>query len=166
MARLRMRLIRIGDRDGLGTSEATRTRGGPSVRGSRSAHRHDLAGREIVGIRNWVLGTEWGILCRTRFRVYRRDDQGRLSLVLATNQDRVESVQLRCHLRAVGSGADLRLRIATGPDGEELFATDSERARTEAERARMAEQEIARLRAELEALRCQLDQLGYAGHFT
>ena len=122
--------------------------------------------REIVGFRNWVLGTEWGILCRTRFRVYRRDDQGRLSLVLATNQDRVESVQLRCHLRAVGSGADLRLRIATGPDGEELFATDSERARTEAERARMAEQEIARLRAELEALRCQLDQLGYAGHFT
>ena len=43
MARLRMRLIRIGDRDGLGTSEATRTRGGPSVSGSRSAHRHDLA---------------------------------------------------------------------------------------------------------------------------
>ena len=43
MARLRMRLIRIGDRDGLGTSEATRTRGGPSVSGSKSAHRHDLA---------------------------------------------------------------------------------------------------------------------------
>lgn len=43
MDRLRMRLIRFGDRDGLGTSEATRTRGGPSVRGSRSAHRHDLA---------------------------------------------------------------------------------------------------------------------------
>ena len=61
MARLRMRLIRCGDRDGLGTSEATRTRGGPSVRGSRSAHRHDLAGREIVGIRNWVLGDQEGI---------------------------------------------------------------------------------------------------------
>ena len=62
MDRLRMRLIRFGDRDGLGTSEATHTRGGPFVSGSRSAHRHDLAGREIVGSRNWVLGTEWGIL--------------------------------------------------------------------------------------------------------
>ena len=61
MARLRMRLIRIGDRDRLGTSEATRTRGGPSVSGSRRAHRHDLAGREIVGIRNWVLGDQEGI---------------------------------------------------------------------------------------------------------
>ena len=64
MARLRMRLIRIGDRDGLGTSEATHTRGGPFVSGSRSAHRHDLAGREIVGIRNWVLGADEGIVCR------------------------------------------------------------------------------------------------------
>ena len=61
MDRLRMRLIRIGDRDRPGTSEATRTRGGPSVSGSRRAHRHDLAGREIVGIRNWVLGDQEGI---------------------------------------------------------------------------------------------------------
>ena len=43
MPRLRMRLIRFGGRDGLGTSEATHTRGGPFVSGSRSAHRHDLA---------------------------------------------------------------------------------------------------------------------------
>ncbi len=69
MARLRMRLIRFGDRDGLGTSEATRTRGGPSVRGSRSAHRHDLAGREIVGIRNWVLGDQEGIGYRQSYRL-------------------------------------------------------------------------------------------------
>lgn len=61
MDRLRMRLIRFGDRDCLGMSEATRTRGGPSVSGSMSAHLHDLAGREIVGIRNWVLGEEQGI---------------------------------------------------------------------------------------------------------
>ena len=67
MARLRMRLIRFGDRDGLGTSEATRTRGGPSVSGSRRAHRHDLAGREIVGIRNWVLGTDEGIGLRKSY---------------------------------------------------------------------------------------------------
>ena len=69
MARLCMRLIRFGDRDGLGTSEATRTRGGPSVRGSRSAHQRDLAGREIVGIRNWVLGAEEGIGFRESYRL-------------------------------------------------------------------------------------------------
>jgi hypothetical protein len=39
MPRLRMRLIRFGDRNGLETSEATRTRGGPFVSGSMSAHR-------------------------------------------------------------------------------------------------------------------------------
>ena len=69
MARLRMRLIRIGDRDGLGTSEATHTRGGPFVSGSRSAHRHDLASREIVGIRNWVLGADEGIGFRQTYRL-------------------------------------------------------------------------------------------------
>ena len=56
MDRLRMRLIRIGDRDRLGTSEATRTRGGlPSV---AAGARTDTTwrSREIVGFRNWVLG--------------------------------------------------------------------------------------------------------------
>ena len=48
MARLRMRLIR------------NTHSGRASVSGSRSAHRHDLAGREIVGIRNWVLGEGTG----------------------------------------------------------------------------------------------------------
>ena len=78
MARLRMRLIRFGDRDRLGTSEATRTRGGPSVRGSRSTHRHDLAGREIVGIRNWVFGTDEGIVknCMHPKRTVRYMSQG------------------------------------------------------------------------------------------
>ena len=61
MARLRMRLIRIGDRDGLGTSEATRTRGRlPSV---AAGARTDTTwqSKEIVGIRNWVLGADEGI---------------------------------------------------------------------------------------------------------
>ena len=87
MARLRMRLIRIGDRDGLGTSEATRTRGGPSVRGSGSAHRHDLAGREIVGIRNWVLGMEWGISLRQSYWFMETDQVSR---------DSIDAVGLRC----------------------------------------------------------------------
>ena len=61
MPRLRMRLIRFGDRDGLGTSEATRTRGGlPSV---AAGARTDTTwqSREIVGFRNWVLGDQEGI---------------------------------------------------------------------------------------------------------
>ena len=68
MARLRLRLIRFGDRDGLETSEATRTRGRlPSV---AAGARTDTTwqSREIVGIRNWVLGTEWGIACRRQYR--------------------------------------------------------------------------------------------------
>lgn len=66
MPRLGMRLIRFGDRDGLGTlgtSEATRTRGGLSVSGSKSAHRHDLAKYGNRWDQEWVLGTEWGIRC-------------------------------------------------------------------------------------------------------
>ncbi len=65
MPRLRMRLIRFGGRDGLGTSEATHTRGGPFVSGSRSAHRHDLAVVMMpvfflsTGLRtNWTMGGE------------------------------------------------------------------------------------------------------------
>ena len=111
---------------------------------------------------------------RTRFRVFRRDEQGRLVLVLATNQDRVECLELGCYLTALGMDAGLRLRIATGPNGEDLFPTESEREATalsqayfESERARFAilakaeadlakaeaDKEIARLRAEIEALR-------------
>ncbi len=68
MARLRLRLIRFGDRDGLGTSEATRTRGRlPSV---AAGARTDTTwqSREIVGIRNWVLGAEEGIGLRQSYR--------------------------------------------------------------------------------------------------
>ncbi len=72
MPRLRMRLIRFGDRDGLGTlgtSEATRTRGGLSVSGSKSAHRHDLAKYGNRWDQEWVLGTEWGIGFRQSYRL-------------------------------------------------------------------------------------------------
>ena len=61
MARLRMRLIRFGDRDGLGTSEATRTRGGPSVSRSLSPHRHELPGYGIRSDWELVLGADEGI---------------------------------------------------------------------------------------------------------
>lgn len=126
--------------------------------------RHDELGTKELVVFDPYVDVESG---RMRFRVYRRDEQGKLVVVLATNQDRIESQELRCFLRAVGEGAAMRLRVATGPSGEELVPTDAERARAEgeraraeAERARVAEQaraeaeaEIARLRAELEALR-------------
>ena len=69
MARLRLCLIRFGDRDGLGTSEATRTRGRlPSV---AAGARTDTTwqSREIVGIRNWVLGADEGIGFRQSYRL-------------------------------------------------------------------------------------------------
>ena len=54
MARLRLRLhyAPAGTADGLGTSEGNTPLGaGRSSSGSRSARRHDLAKREIVGIK-------------------------------------------------------------------------------------------------------------------
>ncbi|UQA59636.1 Uma2 family endonuclease [Polyangium aurulentum] len=117
---------------------------------------------------------------RMRFRVHRRNEQGRLVLVQTTNADRVHSEVLGCFLRAVGQDATLRLRIAVGPAGDELFPTEAEEERAkareerkafkaeqearEAERkARQAERkareaaeaEIAKLRAEIEQLRAR-----------
>jgi Uma2 family endonuclease len=110
---------------------------------------------------------------RMRFRVHRRDAQGKLVLVEVTNADRVRSEVLGCFLRAVGkrTRATLRLRIGLGPEGDELFPTEAEaqRARAREERkARLAERktleaerkareaveaENAKLRAEIEQLR-------------
>ncbi len=133
--------------------------------------RHDALGTKELIVFDPYVDVESG---RTRFRIHRRDAQGKLVLVETTNQDRVKSLELGCFLRAVGEGATLRLRVGVGADGEELVPTDAElvkanaklaraaakRARVEAERARVAEQaraeveaENARLRAELEALR-------------
>jgi Uma2 family endonuclease len=104
-----------------------------------------------------------------RFRVHRRNAQGKLALVEETNADRVHSEALGCFVRAVGETVDLRLRIGTGPKGDELFPTDAELAKAERVRATTArlrgkleraarleaEAEVAKLRAELERLRKQ-----------
>jgi Uma2 family endonuclease len=82
-----------------------------------------------------------------RFRVHRMLPRRGLTLIEATNADRVRSKVLRCWLRAVGEGTEVRLRVATGPRGDELLPTDAERARLEAERARV-EAERARVEAE------------------
>jgi Uma2 family endonuclease len=159
---------------------------------------------EIVSIHNWkkkaklkspmrhdALGTKELIVFdpfvdelrgRLRFRVYRRNDVGRLVLELPTNMPRVWSEVLGCHLQVVGQGNSQRLRIVTN---ETLFPTEVEaqarraddarqraddarqraddaqqraddarqRADNEARRASDAEAEIARLRAELDAMK-------------
>jgi Uma2 family endonuclease len=95
---------------------------------------------------------------RLLFQVYRRLPKRGLVRVEATNDDRVRSRVLGCHIRAVGADLDtVRLRLATGPKGDELFPTHEEaerNARLAADAARLAaEAEIARLRAEIERLR-------------
>jgi hypothetical protein len=97
---------------------------------------------------------------RVQWKVFRRVAKRGLVLVEATNADRIRSKVLRCWLRAVGSGPNIRVRVATGPTGDELVLTEREiakRAREEAERERkareQAEAELVQMRAELARLR-------------
>lgn len=95
---------------------------------------------------------------RLRFQVYRRLAKRGLVRVEATNEDRILSRVLGCRLRSIGDSPEMvRLRIATGPAGDDLFPTEAERARAEADsvRAALAEAEVEnrRLRAEIERLR-------------
>jgi len=73
---------------------------------------------------------------RIRFQVFRRVGKRGLVRVLATNEDRVASKVLGCHVVAVGAGEGLRLRLGVGKDGDELFPTEAERERGEKERER------------------------------
>jgi len=68
---------------------------------------------------------------RLRFQVFRRVRGRGLVRVVATNADRVRSVALGCHLRAVGRSESTRLRVATGAKGDVLLATDAETAHAE-----------------------------------
>jgi Uma2 family endonuclease len=95
---------------------------------------------------------------RLRFQVFRRIGKRGLVRVEATNAEHVRSRVLGCSLRSVGADPGMvRLRLATGPEGDNIFATDAEAAQAafEAEHAARveAEAEIARLRAELKRLR-------------
>ena len=71
------------------------------------------------------------------WQLYRRVRNRPLSLVEVSQGDRVRSKTLGCFLRAVGKGEALRVRLATGAAGDELFPTGEEAERTakEAERA-------------------------------
>jgi hypothetical protein len=95
---------------------------------------------------------------RMRFQVFRRVGKRGLVRVEATNAKHVKSRVLGCSLRSVGADPDMvRVRLATGPDADQIFPTDAEaeHAAFETEHAARveAEVEIARLRTELKRLR-------------
>jgi hypothetical protein len=70
---------------------------------------------------------------RIRWQVYRRVRGRGFVQVFAGGGDRVESRELECWIRLVEEDGNPRLRLASGPHGDELIPTDAERA--EAERA-------------------------------
>jgi hypothetical protein len=82
-----------------------------------------------------------------RWQVWRRVGKRGLVRVEATNADRVRSKTLRCWLRAVGEGRDLRVRIAADARGDDLVPTpeEAERAAKEAALRRVKDLE-AKLR--------------------
>jgi hypothetical protein len=74
---------------------------------------------------------------RVAWQLYRRVRGRPLVRVEVGRGDRIRSRTLGCFLRAIGSGDALRLRLGSGPHGDELFPTaeEAERAEKEAERA-------------------------------
>lgn len=84
---------------------------------------------------------------RVAWQHFRRIRNRPLTRVDVSRGDRMRVSALGCFLRAVGHGESLRLRVATGPRGDDLFPTaeEAERAEKEAALARVAELE-ARLR--------------------
>ena len=78
-----------------------------------------------------------------RWQVFRRVGKRGLVRVEATRGDRVRSKALGCWLRAVGAGQEVRVRVASGPRGEEIVPTpeEAERAAKETALARITELE-------------------------
>jgi Uma2 family endonuclease len=90
---------------------------------------------------------------RTRWMVFRRLPRRGLIQVEGHDADRVYSKSLKLWLRVVGEGAQMRVRVARGPEGDELIPTPVEREERERSARQAAEAEVARLRAELDRLR-------------
>jgi hypothetical protein len=83
---------------------------------------------------------------RISFQLFRRSEPQGLRLVEQTMGDRVSSQTLDCWLRVMGEGPAARLRIATGPRGEELVPTAEEVAERALARVAALEAELERLR--------------------
>jgi Uma2 family endonuclease len=95
---------------------------------------------------------------RVRWQRYRKLKARGFVQVEATRADRIYSRVLGCWLRAVGEGIATRVRLASGPEGEDLFPTalEAEHAAKEAEHVakeaeRAAKEEAMRRVAALEA---------------
>lgn len=80
---------------------------------------------------------------RVRWQRWRKLRSRGFVRVETTNADRMYTRVLGCWLRVVGEGEDARIRLATGPEGDELFPTaeEAERAAKEAALQRIAELE-------------------------
>ncbi len=101
----------------------------------------DLGVRELV-----IFDPDWDRSSeRMRWQRYRKLKQRGFVRVEVNNEDRIHSRVLGCWLRVIGEGADARVRLATGPAGDDLFPTA-----LETERA--AKDEAVRRVATLEAL--------------
>jgi Uma2 family endonuclease len=92
---------------------------------------------------------------RVFWQVYRRLKRRGLVRVEVSQSDRVRSKVLGTWLRVVGTGDAIRIRIGLGPQGDELYLTESERERAakEQERAAKEQEREARLAAEAEVIR-------------
>jgi Uma2 family endonuclease len=133
----------------------------------KSPLRHDALGtKELIVFDPYVDE----LPARIRFRIFRRDQAGRLVMLERTNVRQVWSEALGCYLRVVGTGNFQRLRLATGTDGETLFPTEAEaearradeearRADDAARRANEATRRASDAEAELERLRARLAEL-------
>jgi Uma2 family endonuclease len=68
----------------------------------------------------------------------------RLERTARTKADRLYSPLLGVWFRAIGEGSELRVRLALGPDGDQLFPTEAEAERAERQAAERAAEEAAR----------------------
>jgi Putative restriction endonuclease len=134
--------------------------------------------RELVVFDPWVTSRSRK---RVRWQVFRRDAEKGLVVIERSSSDRVWSAVLGCWLRSVDGERGLRVRLATGPEGDALIPTASahaklrrriaeaqaeaeRRARQEAEmhardaemHAKEAEARIAEADAEIARLRAEL----------
>src|SRR5262249_25436248 len=65
---------------------------------------------------------------RIAWQLCRRVRGRRLARVEVSSGDRIRSRSLGCFVRAVGAGDTVRLRLGTGPRGDDLFPTAEEAA--------------------------------------
>ena len=95
---------------------------------------------------------------RVRFQVFRRTKRGLLRVVDSSDADRVKSRVLGCYLRVVGTEGALRVRLATGFNGETLFPTDADAARADAAQAKAetAQAKAEAVQAKAEAVQAEL----------